>query len=91
MRELVLTNKFRKDLKTITKRGVDKSQLNEVIDMLQNDIMLPRQYKDHGLAGKYIGLRECHIQPNWLLIYEKSDKELILILQRTGSHSDLFR
>lgn len=58
--------------------------------MLQNGIPLPAKNKDHALTGNYSGCRECHIQPDWLLIYEISNKELILYLTRTGTHSDLF-
>jgi len=91
MRKLVLTNQFRGDLKTVRKRGLDRSQLDTVIDMLQRDVKLPDKYLDHGLSGQYFGIRECHIQPGWLLLYTLADDILILILQRTGSHSDLFR
>ena len=91
MRTLVATNQFKKDLKKTIKRGLDISALENVVNMLLAEEKLPEKYKDHGLAGDYIGKRECHIQPDWLLIYEYSVNQLILILARTGSHSDLFR
>ena len=81
---------FKKDYKRIVKRGYDVSLLKEVIDQLANKIPLPKKYKDHGLSGNYVGFRECHITPDWLLIYKIDDSELILYLTRTGSHSDLF-
>ena len=81
---------FKKDYKRIVKRGYNVSLLEEVIDQLANKIPLPKKYKDHGLSGNYDGFRECHITPDWLLIYKIDDSELILYLTRTGSHSDLF-
>ena len=81
---------FKKDYKRIVKRGYDVSLLEEVINLLANKIPLPNKYKDHGLSGNYAGFRECHITPDWLLIYRIDDNELILYLTRTGSHSDLF-
>ena len=84
------TNQFKKDLKLAIKRGLDISLLNEIVVMLQNGIPLPAKNKDHALTGNYSGCRECHIQPDWLLIYEISNKELILYLTPTGTHSDLF-
>lgn len=90
MYEIVASTKFKKDLKLAIKRGLDISLLNEIVVMLQNGIPLPAKNKDHALTGNYSGCRECHIQPDWLLIYEISSKELILYLTRTGTHSDLF-
>ena len=81
---------FKKDYKRIVKRGYDVSLLEEVINHLVNKIPLPKKYKDHGLSGNYVDFRECHITPDWLLIYRIDDDELILYLTRTGSHSDLF-
>ena len=81
---------FKKDYKRIVKRGYDVSLLEEVINQLANKIPLPKKYKDYGLSGNYVGFRECHITPDWLLIYKIDDNELILYLTRTGSHSDLF-
>lgn len=82
--------KFKKDYKRIQQRNYDIEKLKEVISMLQNEVKLPEQYRDHALIGQYKGKRECHISPDWLLIYEVNKEELILFLLRTGSHSDLF-
>lgn len=82
--------KFQKDLKRIQKRGYDITLLKDVLNLLVNGKILPIKYKDHNLSGNFKGCRECHITPDWLLIYEISDDELILYLTRTGSHSDLF-
>lgn len=84
------TTKFQKDLKRIEKRGYNISLLTEVIKKLANGEQLPEKNKDHNLFGEYSGCRECHITPDWLLIYEIADDELILYLTRTGTHSDLF-
>ena len=84
------TNRFKKDLKLAQKRGYDLSLIGSVVDMLATGCELPEKYKDHSLSGNYKGCRECHITPDWLLIYEVSDGELILYLTRTGTHSDLF-
>ena len=82
---------FKKDYKRIIKRGYDKRLLEKVIDILANEETLPSKYKDHSLIGNYKDYRECHIAPDWLLIYRIIDNELILVLSRTGSHSDLFK
>lgn len=87
---LVLTSLFKKDLKTAKKRGYDLTLLNDVVDILSYGLPLDEKYRDHNLTGNYKGCRECHILPDWLLIYEISDNELILYLTRTGTHSDLF-
>ena len=84
------TSKFQKDLKRIQKRGYDISLITEIIKKLSNGEKLPEKNKDHALTGNFEGCRECHITPDWLLIYEVYDKELILYLTRTGTHSDLF-
>ena len=84
------TSLFQKDLKLINKRGYDIVKLNEVVKLLANGDELPAQYKDHPLKGNYIGCRECHIQSDWLLIYEYDGGNLILYLSRTGTHADLF-
>ena len=84
------TTKFQKDLKRAQKRGYDIGLLTEVIRKLAAGEPLPAKNKDHPLSGDYAGCRECHIAPDWLLIYETTDKELVLYLLRTGTHSDLF-
>lgn len=81
---------FKKDYKRIVKRGYDIRLLEEVISILANQDPLPEKFRDHSLLGKYAGCRECHITPDWLLIYEIDGNELILYLTRPGSHSDLF-
>ena len=82
---------FKKDFKRVLKRGYDIRLLEEVIDVLANEEALPEKYRDHRLVGEYSDCRECHITPDWLLIYKISNRELVLYLTRTGSHSDLFR
>ena len=81
---------FKKDFKKIKKRGYDISRLEKIVELLANEVPLPEQFKDHNLSGNYNGFRECHIAPDWLLIYQVNNNELVLVLSRTGSHSDLF-
>lgn len=90
MREILLSSRFKKDLKLIIKRGYDLNLLDTVVEKLANDIPLEEKHRDHGLTGNYAGFRECHVLPDWLLIYRVDDTELILFLSRTGTHSDLF-
>lgn len=82
------STKFQKDLKRVEKRGYNLALLTEAIKMLANGEELPAKYRDHNLSGNYASCRECHITPDWLLIYELTESELILFLTRT--HSDLF-
>ena len=81
---------FKKDFKRIKKRGYDISRLEKIVELLANEVPLPEQFKDHNLSGNYNGFRECHIAPDWLLIYQVNNNELVLVLVSTGSHSDLF-
>lgn len=81
---------FKKDYKRIVRRGYDVRLLEEVITILAEQRPLPEIYRVHNLSGDYIGCRECHITPDWLLIYEIKNDELVLCLTRTGTHSDLF-
>ena len=92
-REIIYANQFKKDMKLARRRHLPEEELIEVVTDLANDIPLPVKNKDHALQGEFAGCRECHIQPDWLLIYSKeSDGELyILNLLRTGTHSDLFK
>lgn len=90
MYKLRPTTKFQKDLKRAQKRGYDLSLLTEILKKLVNGEILPEKNRDHPLTGNYTGCRECHVAPDWLLIYEISHDELILYLTRTGTHSDLF-
>ena len=85
-----MTNQFHKDLKRIQKQGKDLNLLKTVIKTLQAEEPLPERHRDHPLIGNYIGFRECHVQPDWLLIYAIDHQALILTVSRTGSHSDLF-
>ena len=85
------TSRFQKDLKRAAKRGYNTELLSEIIKKLANGEALAPKYRDHALTGNYTGCRECHIAPDWLLIYEISEDTLILYLTRTGTHSDLFK
>ncbi len=84
------TSRFQKDLKKAQKRGLNLELLAEVIKKLAAGEELPPRNRDHALIGDYSGCRECHIQPDWLLMYEVEQEELFLYLIRTGTHSDLF-
>jgi mRNA interferase YafQ len=89
MRTVRYTKQFKKDYKRAKSRGHNETRLKNVIEQLANNQPLPIQYRDHELIGNYAGTRECHIEPDWLLLYRfVEDTELVLI--RTGSHSDLF-
>lgn len=88
--QIEMSTRFKKDYKLILKRGYDESLLKDVITVLSNGEVLPAKYKDHALTGNYVGYRECHITPDWLLIYRIEESILILALTRTGTHSDLF-
>ena len=85
------TSRFQKDLKRVAKRGYNTDLLTAVIKKLANGEPLAQKHRDHALTGDYAGCRECHITPDWLLIYEISDDTLLLYLTRTGTHSDLFK
>ncbi len=87
---LEITNSFKRDYKKLVKRNYDLSLLNNVVDKLQNGEKLNERYKNHNLSGEWTGFQECHILPDWLLIYKVYDDKLILSLTRTGTHSDLF-
>ena len=84
------TTRFEKDVKLLAKRGYQIDLLTVVIKTLSAGEALAKSYRDHPIKGKYMGCRECHIAPDWLLIYEIVNDELILYLTRTGTHSDLF-
>ena len=89
--EVRFTNQFKKDVKLAKKQGKDIDKLFDVIGMLANGNQLDEKYRDHDLSGNYKGCRECHIEPDWLLIYEIFDDILVLMLNRVGSHSELFK
>lgn len=84
------TTQFKKDFKLAMKRSMKIELLEEVIAMLAMGETLPDRHKDHALTGNWVGHRECHILPDWLLIYRIEDEVLVLTLARTGTHSDLF-
>ncbi len=84
------TNRFSKDLKLCQKRGMDISALFTVVEILANNGNLPLRYKPHRLTGNHAGQWECHIKPDWLLVWEQNDNELTLLFLYTGTHSDLF-
>lgn len=83
---------FKRGLKRVIKQGKDINKLVDVLKIIANGNILPEKYKDHSLTSckKYINCRECHIEPDWLLVYKYNDDELILLLIDTGSHSELF-
>ena len=89
--ELEYGGKFLKDLKLAKRRGLNLDELRQVTDLLQEGEPLPERYKDHNLTGNYKGFRECHINPDWLLIYKKKEAVMVVSLYRTGTHSDLFK
>lgn len=93
MLELELATQFKRDLKKMQKQGKNKKLLDEVIDQLQHELPLQQKHQDHNLSSNWRGYRECHITPDWLLIYKvvKDDCIKLLRLSRTGSHSDLFK
>ena len=88
---LTPTTSFKKDVKQCKKRGYNLDLLKVVLKLLEEGKKLPDKYHDHPLQGNFSGCRECHILPDWLLIYEYAGQDLIIYLTRTGSHSDLFR
>jgi mRNA interferase YafQ len=90
MLTLKTTSRFRKDYNLAKKRGLDLSLLEAVIDTLLEERPLDSKYKDHPLTGEYDGFKECHILPDWLLIYAVHRATLILTASRTGTHADLF-
>ncbi len=89
--KLALSGKFKKSLKRAQKRGLDISLMDSVVEDLLHGIPLNAKYNDHALKGKWNGFRECHIQPDWLLIYLIEDDILTLTLVDTGTHADLFQ
>ena len=89
--DIQFTNQFKKDLKLAKKQNKNLDKLFEVIDILANGGTLDAKYRDHDLTGNYKGTRECHIEPDWLLIYEICGDVLVLMLYRLSSHSELFQ
>jgi mRNA interferase YafQ len=87
-REIYQTKAFKRDIRKMVKRAKNLEKLYTVIELLAEGARLPTKYRDHNLTGNWQGCRECHVEPDWLLIYEINDNSLLL--ERTGSHSDLF-
>lgn len=90
MYKIVYTNRMKKDAKLMQKRGKDMSKLTNVLSLLASGTPLPNQYKDHALTGNLQDFRECHIESDWLLMYQIYENTLILSATATGSHADLF-
>lgn len=90
MLDIVPSNQFKKDLKLAMKRGLKLDNLQTVINILASQQQLDEKYRDHNLIGEYRDFRECHIEPDWPLVYRINEDELELFLFRTGTHSDLF-
>jgi mRNA interferase YafQ len=89
--EIKFTTQFKKDLKLAKKQNRNLDKLFEVINILANGGTLDARYRDHDLSGIYRGTRECHIEPDWLLVYEIRDEVLVLMLYRLGTHAELFK
>lgn len=91
MRTFSRTSQFKKDVKLARKRGKDLEKLTTVLDLLIDGDELPSQYRDHTLRGNFVGSRDCHIEPDWLLIYTLTENGGHVRFERTGTYSDLFR
>ena len=89
--KIEFTGLMKRNMKLMQRRGKDMSKMQKVLEILVEGDMLPEQYRDHSLSGNYDGCRECHIEPDWLLIYKVIEERLVLLLSRTGTHSDLFK
>ena len=90
MLEVIPSARFKRDLRTAARRGYNFDLLTEVVNTLAARLPLPEKNRDHALSGDYHGCRECHIAPDWLLVYQSDEESLKLYLMRTGTHSDLF-
>lgn len=88
--DIITTRRFDKSLKQCIKRGLDITKLKHAVELLSNSGTLPSKYRPHKLSGNYEGVWECHIESDWLLLWEQNDDQLILLLIDTVSHSDLF-
>ena len=84
----IVTGRFKRDFRLVSKQGKNLTVLHDVMEMIVDEQSLPARYRDHKLTGHYIGRRECHLAPDWLLIYKLTDDAVIF--ERTGSHSELF-
>ncbi len=87
---LTTTRQFDRDVKRLERRGCDMDRLWKTVDLLLEREPLPEQYRDHALTGDRQGLRDCHVAPDWILIYFRREDKLVLVLSRTGTHSDVF-
>lgn len=90
MYDVRMTSKYSKSYKKMRRRGMDMALLDNVVDHLRHGKTLPPKYKDHALSGNYKGFRECHIKPDWLLVYAIDKNVLVLALSDTGTHADIF-
>ncbi len=88
--EIKFTNQFKKDIKLAKKQGKNLDKLFKVVEKLANNVALDAKYRDHNLSGNFENLRECHIEPDWLLIYKVHEDILVLMLYRLGSHANLY-
>jgi mRNA interferase YafQ len=88
--KVIPSKRFEKDMKRCKKRGYNMQLIKDAIELLAQTGSLPEEYRPHKLSGQYTGCWECHIQPDWLMIWEQDDTELILLMTNTGTHSDLF-
>ena len=89
MKEVIQTSQFKRDIKRLKKRGKDLEKLGNVVRLLAADELLEEKHRDHALIGRWVGSRDCHIEPDWILIYR--NEPVSLYLERSGSHSDLFK
>ena len=89
--EVKFTNQFKKDFKLAKKQNKDLNKLFDVVNILAEGGILEAKYRDHDLSGEYKGTRECHVEPDWLLVYEIQNDVLVLMLYRLGTHSELFK
>ena len=86
---VIRTSRFKKEYRLMQRRGADMELLHRVIDLLAQGKPLPEKHRDHAMTGNFAGTRECHVKPDWLLIYQIENSILVLTLMRTGTHSDL--
>ncbi len=91
MYSIIFTPQFKKKLKLCEKRGLDLKKMQVVLELLRQGKTLPEKYHQHKLSGKFLNCWECHIQPDWLLVWQQNNQELVLLLIDTGTHSDLFK
>lgn len=88
--EIVYAKQFRKDVRRLHRSGYDRKKLEHIIDMLAEGAKLPERHRNHHLKGEWAHAEECHIESDWLLIYERHERELVMVMIRTGTHAQLF-